>query len=98
VWSPLRLVPLLERIVHLQEEQNALLRELQVALTGRQPLTLSRRTTNASDTRTKSAAVYWQRKPLTVSEQQARANADRELAARPPENASAAPPLNWPPT
>ena len=84
MWNPLRIIPLLSRIVQLQEEQNALLRELYVTLTGHHALTTRRSTPSPRVTRLRTASDVWQRTPLTVSKQQARDLARRETAARPP--------------
>jgi hypothetical protein len=77
------MIPLLTRIVHLQEEQNALLRELHLALTGHQALS-PRRTLQRPPTRPLVASAVWQRTPLTEHEQQARDIARRESAATHP--------------
>jgi hypothetical protein len=77
------MIPLLARIVQIQEEQNALLRELHLALTGHQAIS-PRRTHQRPPTRPLAASAVWQRTPLTEHAQQARDIARRESAASTP--------------
>ena len=95
MWNPLRISPLLARIVRLLEEQNALLRELHLTTTGHHALTPSRATRAVGapkDGKTppnsprKTASDVWQRTPLSSTQREARENLERERAASQPKS------------
>lgn len=76
----MRLVTLLAQIVVLLQEQNQLLREMHVGLTGRPALT-PRQTSSDRPGRIRTGTDVYTRTPLTQDRQDAAAIAERERSA-----------------
>jgi hypothetical protein len=83
-------------MVQLLEEQNQLLRELHLKLTGHHALT-PKRTVSQVPPRIRTGADVWTSQPLTEARQDALAREQRERAASPPGSApSSRPETNLP--